>query len=539
MNYIKENICVIFYAIVLAFFPFLFAFTASNEDAIIRICINLLYAILFGIVLMANQGIPRKFEAILFGIIAFAPNIIVMSYLLMDKVIMKSADFWVVFNTNPEEAKNLFATLPISVYIWSVVYVLLLTISLVGIFRHEQVSIKIPIWIQFLLIISFVVLSFVNPFRSKVPMVDFYKSFYKYQKEQRDVAEFYANRQSLTLDVERLFPTNQKNTLLIMIGESQNRCHMQLYGYARPTNPQLMEIKDELILYNDVCSPATQTLLSMKQILTFANYEQPDMYKREANIIELLRFGGYKTFWFDNQDETRNGAFAIDTYTPTSYRTMAKQSDEYSDSGVFDSILITKLQHALLDTTQNKAIFLHLIGSHFEYAQRYEPSFEYFKDTIGIVSPYRDELTQKDIDVINAYDNSNRYTDYIVRSCIELLRADGGRSAMLYFSDHGEEVFDYQYYYRRSFDKISPAMCEPSFFLWMNDEYRKASDLEFDPLRPYCTDDVIYSIMDLAGIRYFMYDSTRSVFSPSFRPKERKVLNLNYQSIVEKYSKVE
>lgn len=525
------------YAVVVVFFPFLFAFTASNEDAILRICINLVYAILLGFVLMACQGTTRKCVAIMFCIIAFAPNIIVMSYLLMDNVIMKSADFWVVFNTNPEEATNLFSTLQISVFIWSIVYVVLMVIGLVLLFKRPRGSIKIPIWTHLLLLFSFVVISFMNPFRSKVSMVDFYKSFYKYQKEQREVAEFYANRQNLTLEVERIYPTNQKNTLLIMIGESQNRYHMQLYGYARPTNPQLLEIKDELIMYNDVCSPATQTLQCMKQILTFTNYEQPDMYKREANIVELLRSGGYKTFWFDNQDETRNGAFAIDTYTPTSYRTMARQSDVYSDSGVQDTILITKLQQALLDTAQNKAIFLHLIGSHFEYAQRYEPSFEYFKDTIGIVSPYLDELTQGDIDVINAYDNSNRYTDYIVRSCIELLRADGGRSTMLYFSDHGEEVFDYQYYYRRSFDRISPAMCEPAFFIWMNDEYKKSNDLVFDPERPFCTDDVIYGMMDLAGLRYYMYNPKRSVFSPLFEPKERKVGNLLYQSIIDKYAR--
>ena len=110
----------------------------------------------------------------------------------------------------------------------------------------------------------------------------------------RPRAEFYKNRQNLVLEVESAYPEG-KNTLLIIIGESQNKTHMQLYGYPRQTNPLLMEIKDELTIYNDVCSPAIHTLTCMKQILTFTNYEQPDMYKKEANIIELLHFGGYKT----------------------------------------------------------------------------------------------------------------------------------------------------------------------------------------------------------------------------------------------------
>ena len=43
---------------------------------------------------------------------------------------------------------------------------------------------------------------------------------------------------------------------------------------------------------------------------------------------------------------------------------------------------------------------------------------------------------------INAYDNGTLYNDYIIRTCIEMVRKQDGMSAMLYFSDHGEEVYD-------------------------------------------------------------------------------------------------
>lgn len=534
INYFKTNYSVLIFVVSVLLFPYFFAIGASNPDITLRIWSNILYACIILCVLLCTKNRLRKIIAIGITIISFAPNIIVQSYLLMDKVIMKSTDFWVIFNTDFAEATNLFSTLKPNVICFGILYTLLVISSFILILKTSDNHYS-PIWLHIFSIIILIGVSLVNPFRSKVPMIDFYKSYWKYNREQRDVAEFYKNRQNLVLEVESAYPEG-KNTLLIIIGESQNKTHMQLYGYPRQTNPLLMEIKDELTIYNDVCSPAIHTLTCMKQILTFTNYEQPDMYKKEANIIELLHFGGYKTFWFDNQGEDKNGTFAIDTYTPTSYRTMAKRSDVYNATGKQnDSIIIGALEMALQDTTANKAIFLHLVGNHFDYSNRYEPSFAFFNDTTDINSPYLHLLSEQDIEKINAYDNATRYNDYIVRTCIERMRGIEGRSAMLYISDHGEEIFDYQNYCSRSFEKISPAMCEIPLILWMNDEYQDSLNLTLETNRPTCTDDIIHGIMDLAQIKYTLYDSTRSVFHPAYYPKERKIENIPLNDIRKKY----
>lgn len=474
----------------------------------------------------------------MFLLVAFVPNIIVQSFILMgNNVILKSTDFWVIFNTNPTEATNLFATLSAKVFIWGVVYALLVFSLLILFFKKTNKGYQISRYSTISAILILMGLSLINPFRSKVPMIDFYKSFFKYQREMREVAEFYKNRDFLQLDVTSNLPKGKK-TFLFIIGESQNRTHMQLYGYTRPTNPMLMEIKDELTAYSDVCSPAIQTLACMKQILTFSNYENPDMYKQEANIIELLQAAGYKTFWYDNQEKTGNGAFAIDTYTPTSYRTMAKRSDVYVDerSWVMDSSIISQLQEALQDTAELRAIFLHLVGNHFDYHQRYEASFEHYTNKDGISSPFINELTDSEISTLNAYDNATLYNDYITRKCIEMVRAQGGLSAMIYFSDHGEEVYDDMKYAGRSFGEgISPSMCEPPLILWMNEAYKENSNLYLDPTISVCTDDIIYGLMDLTGVRYHLYDSTKSIFRKSYIPKERMVQGQTYQSIKDRF----
>lgn len=535
INYILSNYAVILFAVVL-FFPLFFAFDADNADLSKRLWTNVAYSFISTTVLFICQDQIRKVLAFLLALISYAPNMIVLSFLLMDNYILKSTDFWVVFNSNPTEAANLFAILPTVVYVWGAIYTFILIFSLVVLVQAKNKR-TIPYLVQIIALLVLLCVSAILPFRTKVPMIDFYKSAYKYQREMREVAEFYAKRQNIQLDVECSLPEGKK-TIVIAIGESQNRLHMQLYGYTRATNPLLSEIKDELVCYKDVCSPAIQTLVSLKQVLSFANYERPELYKQEANIVEIVRSAGYKTFWIDNQGKTGNGAFAIDTYTPTSYRTMAKQSDFYDDSksAARDSSLIPQFEQILQDTAENKVIFLHLIGNHFDYNDRYEKSFDVFNTAAGINSPFAEKLNPSQLNYLNAYDNATLYNDYIIRTFIEMLREQEGMSALLYFSDHGDEIFDYQYYMSRSFEKISPAMCVIPLILWRNEAYLAQSKLFINEELPACTDDIIHGMMDLTGARYSLYDPQRSIFNSAYTPKERIVQGLPFQTICEQFS---
>ena len=44
--------------------------------------------------------------------------------------------------------------------------------------------------------------------------------------------------------------------------------------------------------------------------------------------------------------------------------------------------------------------------------------------------------------LINAYDNSIRYVDAVLDSVASVLESTGRPAAMLYLSDHGEDIFD-------------------------------------------------------------------------------------------------
>lgn len=362
-------------------------------------------------------------------------------------------------------------------------------------------------------------LSITGYFRTNVPSVEFYKSWARYKKEMRELSEFYANRKNATTEAN-CYLDNFPKTFVIVIGESATKNHYGIYGYKRNTTPNLDSIKDELLIYNNVVTPATQTLIAMRQILTFSNYEDPNAYKKDASIIEIAHGAGYKTFWFDNQGEDD-----IDNYAPNSYRPIAKMCNEYHANKEYlqDESLIPYLKKAIKDTAFNKLIFIHLNGSHFPYNIRYPNSFDKFKTQEDIPSKFLKKMNNDEISTYNAYDNSILYNDFVLSKFINELKPLDGAAFLLYISDHGEEVFDSQHYSGRSFDNISQSMCRIPFILWRNEKYRSLNNLDIDTNKVYSSDDIIHSIMDLIGVSHMQKDTCRSIFSTEFQQKRRKV----------------
>ena len=467
------------------------------------------------------------------ALFTFIPNIIVLSYLIMEHYIMKSTDFWVIFDTNPSEASGFFTGIPTKVFLWSFVYSIICVVSAYKSIRRSgkrSWALQIPI------ISVIAIISIMQPFRNQVMPVDFYKSFYKYQCEKRQVAQFFKNREQMVVESQDIVFDEENKTFVFIIGESQNREHMSLYGYPRETTPMLQSLNDSIVSYTNVVSPSVQTLPCMKAILTFTNYEQPQMYIQEASLVEIVRDAGYKSFWIDNQGAEK-GLGAIDTYTPTSYRSIAQMCSEYEDNPVvlLDSMVVNRYKKCLNDSANKKFIFLHLMGNHFEYSTRYEESYKHFTDE-PVQSRVESQLTDNDIEIINHYDNATLYHDFIVYSIIEELNKVKGIAGLIYISDHGEEVFDTEHSYSRSFERILPAMCNIPFVMWRNDKHKEEIPLMIDTDRPYCSDDIIHSWMQFAGIRYHLYDSSRSIFSEDFNERRpRMVQGQSYDSIVSRY----
>ena len=73
-------------------------------------------------------------------------------------------------------------------------------------------------------------------------------------------------------------------------------------------------------------------------------------------------------------------------------------------------------------------------------------------------------------------------------------------------------------------------MLEIPLVIWMSDAYRakrpeKVAAIESALERPYMTDDMIHTILDLADVETIQYDKTRSVINDDFYAGRKRIAN--------------
>ena len=126
--------------------------------------------------------------------------------------------------------------------------------------------------------------------------------------------------------------------------------------------------------------------------------------------------------------------------------------------------------------------------------------------------------------LVNGYDNTIRYTDRLIALLIDRLAAQDAASALLYTSDHGENIFDDS---RHLFLHASPV---PSYYelhvpllVWLSPRYRAlnpaaARALSANARRPVATSvSVFHTFVHLAGIRTPRLLPTLSVAHCAYR----------------------
>lgn len=314
------------------------------------------------------------------------------------------------------------------------------------------------------------------------------------------------------VEVKKALPT----TVVIVIGESTTRVHMGLYEYQRDTNPKLSSIKNELHIFNNVFASRPNTIESLQQVLTFADQENPDLYKTKPSVIAMMKQAGYKTYWISNQQTL--------TARNTMLTTFAKQADEQiflnnarsQNSYSFDEKVLEPYAAKLSQPDQKKLIIVHLIGTHMRYAFRYPASYDYFKDDKGIVAG----LSEDKIQTINEYDNAVRYNDHVVYELINRLKQSNQHSLLVYFSDHGDDVYDSKPYNFKGRNEGNPTypMYAVPFIVWHSKNWERADQFSDQRIlnRQYDNADFIYTFSDMLGLRYDGYLDDESLISRNF-----------------------
>lgn len=449
----------------------------------------------------------------------------------------------VVAETNPGEAQDFISSVGLKTISYSIILAFLpLVVPLFFMKENETPTFyhKAAVLVVLLPIYLFLNLG-LNAYTSKGKIIyreinPFYNSFiYQdlkqvayYFREQQKLKKYIQNRPDFKFNSTYVGETDSMLVVLI-IGESMSKSHLQLYGYQRETTPKLATLEN-LYVYKDVVSPATQTRESIIRMMSLARGKYEDLFYNTGSIFTAAKEAGYYTYWLSNQmmlgiSDTENSVIANDA-------DYSKFINSDWSTASLDENMLPHLAKFLNDkTSAKKFIVLHMLGNHFKYENRYsEKSAIVFSNDV-----FADYHTSHHRAVINHYDNSIRYSDEFIYNAIQLIEKTKQSAVVVYLSDHGEEVFDNKgLFVGHGSPKVRKEAVDIPFLLWFSDEYAvlsKYPNINTTLTNKYITEDLFYTLADLMDLSFEAADSSKSIVSPNFVEKDRFILNSNNQLI--------
>jgi len=166
-------------------------------------------------------------------------------------------------------------------------------------------------------------------------------------------------------------------------------------------------------------------------------------------------------------------------------------------------LLLADLKEQIRSSKSNKVfVVLHTSTSH---GPKYPPQFEVFKPVCESVE--LGDCTQQEL--INAYDNTIVYTDYLLNVVIEyLLDLKEYKSAMFFVSDHGESLGEKKLYIHGVPRSIAPKeQYEIPFIVWFSDNNK-----QLKLVNELNQNNVFHSVMIFLGVDSSIYNEEMNIF---------------------------
>lgn len=499
-------------------FPILLAsvFYFNDDSFFYHIYGNILLAIT--ILLFLNSINKKRLSLVLEAIGVFAFNIIMFIqithyYLFNDHI--RSSTFFILFDSNSNESTE-FLSMYIDFNIIVILLLLLFTSLASIIFKIKNIkkSRNFKLKVISLLIIVISLLNY-KVREHTFPHI-FYRAILEYQNDKKMFNEVTFDKYGGEFSEVIHASSTSNETYVLIIGESTARSHMSLYDYSRNTNPKLNKIKDELIVFKDVIAPHTHTISSLEKVLTLASHSTPNK-KYDGTLIQLFNKAGFKTYWLSNQKP-----MGINETTTTiiskscDEQIFVNTTDKSKDSNIF-----SPFEKILKQENKKKFIIIHLMGTHGAYSDRYPNSFQHFK-----TKPVTQFNHSKAHETINEYDNANLYNDFVVNKIIEEIKMTNSKSFALYFSDHGEDVYETIDIACHTESKGTKPMYDIPFILWRSNKFKSDDNkFKFDISRKYSSENLLYTLSELSGVSFKEFEASKSLVNKNFVERERPILN--------------
>ena len=324
--------------------------------------------------------------------------------------------------------------------------------------------------------------------------------------------------------------------IVLVIGESYNKHHSQLYGYQKPTTPRQLAMAQEgsLVAFSDVVAPWNLTSFVFKNVMSMHAVGDEGEWCDTPLFPEVFRKAGYHVTFITNQFQSKareevydfSGGFFLNNPELSKYQFDTRNASLHRyDEGVLREYDVLKKHN-----TKHNLTILHLEGSHVDYRGRYPQK----TDTYFTPEMYdRPELTDRQLKILAHYDNSLRYNDSIVWAITQ--RFVDEDAVVIYMPDHGEEIFDSKpYTYGRihsaSIDyRLARNEMEIPFWIWGSPKYRELHPYGWEAIqaskdRPMMTDVLPHLLLYFGGISTPLYRSEYDIVNPKYNQKRPRIL---------------
>ena len=287
--------------------------------------------------------------------------------------------------------------------------------------------------------------------------------------------------------------SESRDVCVLFIGESVRRDRFSLYGYGRETNPYTS--RDSVTALAAHAS-ATYTTAGVKAILE--PFPSGDLYEILPNYLQRA---GVDVSW-----RTSNWG-EPPVHTQKYYRIGELRERYPEEDGRYDGVLLAGLREEIEASDSAKVfVVIHAYTNHGPaYHTDYPAEFEVFTPVSSTVEMAK--VSKEELD--NAYDNSIVYTDWLIHSVIETLRAvPDRRSCVLFVSDHGESLGENNLYMHGVPLAMAPReQIEIPFVVWTSDP-----SLRVKPLEEVGQYHVFHSVLAFFGIGTPVFDENKNIF---------------------------
>ncbi|MGM9699188.1 MAG: sulfatase-like hydrolase/transferase [Prevotella sp.] len=309
---------------------------------------------------------------------------------------------------------------------------------------------------------------------------------------------------------------------VLVIGETARAANFGVLGYERNTTPKLSKMQG-LTAFGKAYSESNTTHKSVPMLLSAVSSVDFDSIYKQRSIITAFREAGFRTAFFSNQ--RRNGSF-IDFFGEEADVCGFVKEDATGSQDVLDDMLVDYAKREIDSADGPLLVVLHCYGSHFNYRERYPRSFARFTPDDAMEAKRENRQS-----LLNAYDNTILYTDYMLDRLVSALRTTGKEAVMLYTSDHGEDIYDDGQHFLHASIVPSEFQLHVPLFVWTSQSYAESHAKMVEALKRNSSASVstslslFHTMLQMAGIGTPAFVSSHSLADSLYVSPHRYFIN--------------